>query len=142
QHENNAPEELLLLLQDLERVQHKLFVLGSLLACDDKSLLAQLPTLDSTDVEWLESKMDEATAHLPPLRQFILPGGSALSAALHVCRTVVRRGERELAGLVESKEIDPILLVYTNRLSDYFFIMARRANQILGAKDLIWSKDL
>ncbi|HKA58953.1 MAG TPA: cob(I)yrinic acid a,c-diamide adenosyltransferase, partial [Gemmatimonadales bacterium] len=88
-------------------------------------------------VERIELTIDRLEATLPPLRRFILPGGSAAGAALHLARTVCRRAERRVIGL-GSGAVDPILIVYLNRLSDLLFVMARVVNQRAGVPETEW----
>lgn len=83
----------------------------------------------------LEQWIDEHTAAAPPLTKFILPGGSELSAALHICRTVCRRAERRTVALAQQEEVNGAVLIYLNRLSDYFFAAARIANANIGVED-------
>jgi cob(I)alamin adenosyltransferase len=87
----------------------------------------------------MERWMDEASAALPELRTFILPGGSEGGAALHVARTVCRRAEREVVALAGSDVVHPAILVYLNRLSDFLFVAARRENAVAGAPERPWN---
>lgn len=91
--------------------------------------------LEQTAVTRLEQWIDELTAAAPELTKFILPGGSELSARLHICRTVCRRAERRVVALAQQEEINEIVLIYLNRLSDYFFAAARMANVCLKVED-------
>ena len=87
----------------------------------------------------LEKEIDRIEAALPPLKSFILPGGCKAAAEAHVCRTVCRRMEREVLRLKdESVEVDSTLLCYFNRLSDYFFVLARALNREAGHEELAW----
>lgn len=125
----------------LAPVQHELFVLGSHLATPEGSGLdAGLPPLDDQMVARLEMEIDAAEALLPPLRQFILPGGSELAARLHVARCVCRRAERLLSDFALDRPIPALVLEYVNRLSDWLFVQARRANQLAGVADVPWRK--
>ena len=94
-------------------------------------------TLGDTQVLRLESEIDVMNAHLAPLRSFILPGGSALAAHLHLCRTVSRRAERLTVELATLEDINPEAVKYLNRLSDWFFVAGRVANND-GADDVLW----
>ncbi|MCY7328016.1 MAG: cob(I)yrinic acid a,c-diamide adenosyltransferase [Saprospiraceae bacterium] len=121
----------------LAQIQHRLFTVGAHLASDPQN---QLPTPDllPQDLESLEMAMDTMDAALPPLRNFILPGGHPAVSACHVCRTVCRRAERLVVALHETEMVEPIVLQYLNRLSDYFFLLARQLAHDLGAEEVIW----
>ena len=93
--------------------------------------------LDPEDVARLEAWIDRLEAELPPLRRFILAGGSPAGAHLHLARTVCRRAERRIVGL-GAGEVDPVLVTYMNRLSDLLFVMARAANHRAGAPEHEW----
>ena len=128
------------LAAQLRDVQNDLFVLGSHLAAptDDPKAAASLPPLDESIIHRLEREIDAAEMNLPPLRQFILPGGSEPSARLHLARTVCRRAERLVVALATEVAIPPVTLRYLNRLSDWLFVMARRANREAGVEDVPW----
>lgn len=131
------PKEL---SSQLAPIQNELFNLGSLIACDDPKFLPHLPKITQQSVDRMEHLIDQMTSELPPLRNFILPGGHEASALLHVARTICRRAERELAAL---KSSDPEILIcgiYLNRLSDYLFVLARYSNLKNGIKDMEWQK--
>lgn len=123
----------------LSRIQNDLFDLGADLCRPDMAsdADADYPPLRMADaqVERLESEIDSMNARLQPLRSFILPGGSALAAHLHVCRTVARRAER--LAVAAGDDINPIAVRYLNRLSDWFFVAARHTNND-GADDVLW----
>ena len=128
------------LAAQLRAVQNDLFVLGSHLAspADDTKAAASLPPLDESIAGRLEAEIDAAEACLPPLRQFILPGGSEASARLHLARTVCRRAERLAVALAAEAPVPPTTVRYLNRLSDWLFVMARRANREAGVEDVPW----
>lgn len=131
------------LAQDLKHIQNKLFCVGSLLACGDDNWLAQLPSLEETDIQWLEKQIDLMTQDLAPLKQFILPGGSLVASHLHIARTVCRRAERatvEHYGVATSHPIYQKIYIYLNRLSDYLFTAARWANHQQKMTDELWEK--
>ena len=127
----------------LARIQNDLFDLGADLSTPDPAgdgakkhpPLRMVPA----QTERLEAEIDAMNAALAPLRSFVLPGGSALAAHLHLCRTVARRAERETVALMEAEPggVSPAALTYLNRLSDWFFVAARRANEN-GARDVLW----
>ncbi|MEP3843849.1 MAG: cob(I)yrinic acid a,c-diamide adenosyltransferase [Paracoccaceae bacterium] len=125
----------------LSLIQNDLFDLGADLCRPDmaKDAESEYPPLRMTDaqVERLESEIDAMNENLETLRSFILPGGSALSAQLHVCRTVSRRAERLTVELATVEAINPAAVKYLNRLSDWFFVAARIANDG-GKNDVLW----
>jgi cob(I)alamin adenosyltransferase len=127
--------------QALSRIQNDLFDLGADLCRPDmeKDAESEYPPLRmvNAQVSRLESEIDAMNAMLEPLRSFILPGGSALSAHLHVCRTVARRAERLAVELATMEAINPAAVKYLNRLSDWFFVAARIANNN-GKDDVLW----
>ncbi|HZL37006.1 MAG TPA: cob(I)yrinic acid a,c-diamide adenosyltransferase [Tepidisphaeraceae bacterium] len=121
------------------QVQNDLFVAGSHLATpEDSPHRGGLPELDEAMIARLEMQIDAAEAHLPALRNFILPGGCEAGARLHLCRTICRRAERLLVAFAMDRPVSPILATYFNRLSDWLFVYARRANQLAGKEDVVW----
>ena len=132
-----APEALARVLIDL---QARLFDLGADLATPrggrpDPSYLVRI---DATHVAALEALIDRFDAELPPLTNFVLPGGTATAAHLHVARAVTRRAERLLVALGRSEDLGPSALVFVNRLSDLLFVLARWANHAAGVADVPW----
>ena len=125
----------------LALIQNDLFDLGADLCRPEmeKDAQAEYPPLRVTDAQTdrLESEIDSMNANLTPLRSFILPGGSPLAAHLHVCRTVARRAERLCTDLATKDDINPSVIRYLNRLSDWFFVAARTANEN-GEHDVLW----
>ncbi|MEL6467697.1 MAG: cob(I)yrinic acid a,c-diamide adenosyltransferase [Pseudomonadota bacterium] len=125
----------------LSRIQNDLFDLGADLCRPDmeQDAEAEYPPLRMADaqVSRLEAEIDAMNGNLEPLRSFILPGGSALSAHLHVCRTVARRAERLAVELATMEAVNPAAVKYLNRLSDWFFVAARIANNG-GKDDVLW----
>ena len=124
------------LAEQLHEIQHELFDCGSDLAFAEEKQGRAVFKVDSTMVERLERWIDEHEQHNVPLQRFILPGGTPLAAELHVCRTVCRRVERQIVTLAREEEIHPEVRCYVNRLSDYFFVAARRANLLAGIQDI------
>lgn len=123
---------------ELVALQRDLFALGAQLA-DPADTLAPRVTkavIDDDHILRLEQLIDRLEAELPPLRRFILAGGTAAGAALHVARTVCRRAERRMVAL--EPPIDPVLLRYVNRLSDLLFVLARAANRLGGVSETEW----
>lgn len=120
----------------LKAIQNELFVVGSDLSnpdLADRSNRVSQPMIDN-----LEKNIDRFTEMLPPLTNFILPGGSALAAHLHHSRTIVRRAEIYTILLKEAEEINPLCIVYLNRLSDLLFVLGRLANKRKNYDDVIW----
>lgn len=122
----------------LKRVQHELFNLGSILATLPEDVHPKQARITQAEIEQLEREIDRANEKLQPLRSFVLPGGSRLSAELHICRTVCRRGERLLVRLAAGQQVPPETIQYLNRLSDAFFVWSRWANHNLGAPETLW----
>ena len=125
----------------LARIQNDLFDLGADLCRPEmeKDAEAEYPPLRMVpaQVERLEAEIDAMNAHLEPLRSFILPGGSALAAHLHLCRTVARRAERMVVELAALESVNEAAIRYLNRLSDWMFVAARMANDG-GRADVLW----
>jgi cob(I)alamin adenosyltransferase len=124
----------------LERVQHDLFRAGCRLATPPERGYARLPSVTAAHVRRLERDIDTMESRLPPLREFILPGGSKGGAFLHMARAVARRAERRVVELSETESIPPALVIYLNRLSDFLFVAARAANRAAGAGEIPWKK--
>lgn len=121
----------------LAQVQNQLFVVGADLATPGEA--ANIPRIGATEVAFLEATIDQLENELAPLRQFILPGGSAAAAHLHLARTTCRRAERWAVSLAHQEAINPQVLVYLNRLSDFLFVAARSANQHADVEDVPWT---
>lgn len=122
----------------LAHTQHRLFTLGAHLA-SDPAKHPPTPDLLPADIDLLEQEMDAMDAQLPPLKNFILPGGHSSVSVCHVCRTVCRRAERLTVALAQSGEpVEALALQYLNRLSDYFFVLARFLTKELGATEVVW----
>jgi len=126
----------------LSRIQNDLFDLGADLTMPGKGKGPGGERLTATDkqVDWLESEIDRLNGELAPLRSFVLPGGTAAAAYLHLARTICRRGERLVAELSDQpgESVTPAVLKYLNRLSDYLFVASRYAND-KGARDVLWA---
>jgi cob(I)alamin adenosyltransferase len=123
--------------QMLARIQNDLFDLGADLASPDAAAGRERLRITASQVERLEREIDQINRALQPLTSFVLPGGKPLAAALHLCRTVARRAERLIVKLGESETVNPEAARYVNRLSDFFFVAARAANDN-GAADVLW----
>lgn len=122
----------------LLRVQHELFNLGSILATLPEDVHPKQARVTETEVAQLEAEMDRMNEELPPLRSFVLPGGSRLNAELHVCRTVCRRAERAVVELARAERIPGETVRYLNRLSDAMFVWSRWASHVAGAPETLW----
>lgn len=119
-------------------VQQDLFVLGSHLAAEPGKEHGYLPELEVGAVDRIEQEIDALEAELPALKNFILPGGHSLAAQAHVCRCICRRAERLVCHLAELETTPPEIVRYLNRLSDYFFVLARTLNSRMGIGDVEW----
>jgi cob(I)alamin adenosyltransferase len=124
----------------LKEVQDRLFTIGSSLACDpDKDISLKIPDLLESDVEFLEKSMDAINETIPPMRFFILPGGHPTISQLHVARCVCRRAERLCVHMQQIDEfIEPLVIKYINRLSDYLFCLARHMHHTLNVDEIAW----
>ncbi|MBZ5605908.1 MAG: cob(I)yrinic acid a,c-diamide adenosyltransferase [Acidobacteriia bacterium] len=127
-----------LLASMIRRVQHELFNLGSILATKPEDVHPKQARVTAAEVAQLEREIDAMNEDLPPLRSFVLPGGTRLNAELHVARTVCRRAERLLVTASREEEIPPEAIQYLNRLSDALFVWSRWANFILRVPEVLW----
>jgi cob(I)alamin adenosyltransferase len=125
--------------QLLSRIQNDLFDIGADLCMpmEDKTQENPVLRIIEEQVSYLEQSIDEYNEHLSPLKSFVLPGGTASSAYIHLARTVTRRAERLLVGLSQKEDINAVLVRYINRLSDLFFVLGRYLNQ-KGEGDVLW----
>jgi cob(I)alamin adenosyltransferase len=123
----------------LRTIQNELFHLGSdLCVLEEDKTRMPVPRIEERHVVALESLMDRLTEELPPLENFVLPGGSPGAAALHVARTVCRRAERLVVALSRREAVGAFTVRYLNRLSDALFVMARHENRRRGVPDVLW----
>ncbi|MBQ0072824.1 MAG: cob(I)yrinic acid a,c-diamide adenosyltransferase [Prevotella sp.] len=123
----------------LQRIQCSLFNVGTYLATDT----TQTPIYDSAklnpqEITVIEQEIDSILPTLPQLNSFILPGGSTAAAQCHICRTVCRRAERCIIALSRQADINPDIIKYINRLSDYFFVLARKINILTNTEEKLW----
>jgi len=126
-------------LQDrLSRVQHCLFDVGGELCLPGQPAHYAVTT---EQIEELETALEELNDDLPPLREFILPGGSPAAAACHLARTICRRAERRLVSLGKVEDLNPAGIMYLNRLSDLLFVMARQLNRLADKSDVYWQHE-
>jgi cob(I)alamin adenosyltransferase len=124
----------------LKEIQDRLFTVGSSLACDpEKEPAMRLPDLREDDISFLENEIDAMNAVLPPMKFFVLPGGHVAVSTAHVARCVCRRAERICVQMQEEALfIDPLVIKYINRLSDYLFVLARYAGHLLQVPEIPW----
>ena len=124
----------------LLNIQNILFSIGSWLSLssnkDGETYL--LKRIKDSDVKSLEEEMDQMSESLPPLKNFVLPGGNPLVSYTHIARTVCRRAERSIVALSQVEKVDPILLQYMNRLSDYLFVLSRYFTYKLKVEEILW----
>jgi len=122
----------------LVAIQYDIFRISAVLATPDPAKYDMKPAIVENDIKRLEEWIDDTEAELEPLKNFILPGGCQASAVLHVTRTVCRRAERHLATLARQTVISGDIVIYLNRLSDLFFVLARLENKHAGHEDVLW----
>ena len=125
----------------LKRVQNDLFHLGAELATLKADRWEGMILLGEPDIRGLEEWIDQLNDSLPPLKEFILPGGGPIGAYLHQCRTVCRRAERCVVRLTDGSGEHGTGLTYLNRLSDFFFVLGRWASRELGEVEYLWDRD-
>lgn len=123
----------------LEKIQQKLFVIGAILATDENAgAFKDTMPCNEEDALLLEKEMDEMFTVLPKLTNFVLPGGCLPASYCHIARTVCRRAERRIVELAEKTEINPLLVIYINRLSDYLFVLSRKVSHDLNVPETLW----
>ena len=127
-----------LYINQILEIQDRLFTMGSLLAADPETNIMKLPELNENNVLFLENCMDEMDTHLPEMKSFILPGGHPTISYCHIARCVCRRAERIVDHLNEISFVDPIILKYLNRLSDYLFVLSRKLSLDLNTIESPW----
>ena len=121
--------------ETLTSIQHDLFDLGGELSIPGHE------ALEESHVQRLESVLEELNSRLPPLKEFILPGGSRAAAACHIARCVCRRAERRLVALAQSEHVSTNARLYLNRLSDFLFVLSRELNRQANTPDALWQPD-
>jgi cob(I)alamin adenosyltransferase len=128
----------------LREIQDRLFTIGSSLACDpEKEPLMKIPDLSENDVLFLETEIDQMNKSLPEMKSFLLPGGHATISTIHIARCICRRAERVCVHLQqEDLFVEPLVIKYLNRLSDYLFILSRFAGQLLNVPEIPWKPRL
>lgn len=122
----------------LIEIQDRLFTIGSSLASDPEKSKMKIPDLSEDDVMKLENEMDKMDEKLPEMRSFVLPGGHQTVSYCHITRCVCRRAERLSTHLAETSFVDPLVIKYLNRLSDYLFVLSRMLTQQLKANETPW----
>lgn len=122
----------------LIEIQDRLFTLGSYLASDPAKSKVKIPHMGEEDVTRLEQAIDAMNETLPAMRHFVLPGGHPVVSVCHIARCVCRRAERNIVQLAEISEVDPLILKYVNRLSDYLFVLSRHVAFELGVDETPW----
>ena len=119
-------------------IQNNLFVIGSMLAAEPGNEKIKVPVIDENAVTVLEGEIDRLDESLPPMRNFVLPGGHMSVSATHIARCVCRRAERRVVMLFHSEPGDQVVIQYLNRLSDYLFLLSRALSHELGAEETPW----
>lgn len=124
----------------LKEIQDRLFTINSSLACDpDKEPSMKIPDLKESDIEMLEKEIDKISNELPPMKNFILPGGHVAVSTTHVARCVCRRAERCCVNMQQHEMfVEPLIIKYLNRLSDYLFMLARYVAHLLNVEEIPW----
>lgn len=124
----------------LKEIQDRLFTIGSSLACDpDKEPLMKIPDLKEEDIVLLENEIDSMNETLPAMKSFILPGGHPAISTAHITRCVCRRAERLCVNMQQHELfVEPLVIKYLNRLSDYLFVLARYIGHLLGVGEIPW----
>ena len=123
----------------LEQIQSQLFVLGADLAAPFDAAPTNMKRIQQNEIQFLEETIDRLDAQLEPLKSFVLPGGSLVSAQLHVARAICRRAERSVDALGRKEKIGKFPLMYLNRLADLLFVVARYFNKLAGIEETKWN---
>jgi cob(I)alamin adenosyltransferase len=124
--------------ETLIEIQDRLFTMGSHLAADPEKTNLRLPALSETDVTFLEKQIDAMNEELPEMKSFVLPGGHPAVSCCHVARCVCRRAERAVVHLSEHHNVDPLILKYLNRLSDFLFVLSRMLAKNYAVIEVPW----
>lgn len=125
-------------IEVLREIQDRLFTIGAELASEAEQNKRKLPDLLEADVTFLEAEMDTMNEKIPTLRAFVLPGGHTIVSFAHVARTICRRAERQVVRLSSLEPVNPLIIVYLNRLSDYLFIVSRKITQEQNSPEIAW----
>jgi cob(I)alamin adenosyltransferase len=119
-------------------IQNHLFSIGAHLATAADAGKVKIPQLSEEDITQLENEIDQMEETLPAMRHFVLPGGHTSTSFCHIARCVCRRAERATVALDQKEPVDPLIIKYLNRLSDYLFVLSRKISQELGAEEIPW----
>jgi cob(I)alamin adenosyltransferase len=119
-------------------IQDRLFTVGSILAAEPGNTKVKVPALSEDDITVLEKEIDTLDSELPPMRFFVLPGGHPAVSTGHIARTVCRRAERRVIALSQQEKVDPLVIQYLNRLSDYLLMLCRKMAQELKVEETPW----
>ena len=122
----------------LNNIQLKLFSIGSILASGENQNISEKVKIEKKDVEYIELEIDRLNESLPELKNFIIPGGHKISSYSHVCRSICRRAERKISELNKNSSVDPNILAYVNRLSDFFFVLSRFLKHSDNVSESYW----
>ena len=122
----------------LNNIQLKLFSIGSILASGENQNISEKVKIEKKDVEYIELEIDRLNEYLPELKNFIIPGGHKISSYSHVCRSICRRAERKISELNKNSSVDPNILAYVNRLSDFFFVLSRFLKHSDNVSESYW----
>lgn len=128
-----------------QKLQHILFNIGSVIATVDERMVSKLPQILVSDIKRIELEIDRYTIDLPPMTHFILPSGHVLVSHAHICRVIARRTERGLVRLSHHEEINEqvkLSIQFLNRISDYFFVLARKLTAENRVEEVIWKKEI
>jgi cob(I)alamin adenosyltransferase len=125
----------------LVNIQNQLFIIGSILATEPGNTKVKIPSLAEDQITFLENEIDGMESELEPMRFFILPGGHPAVSFCHIARTVCRRAERLTIALHQQEAIEPLVIKYLNRLSDYLFVLSRKMTKELGSEEIPWQSN-
>ncbi|MBN2892017.1 MAG: cob(I)yrinic acid a,c-diamide adenosyltransferase [Bacteroidales bacterium] len=130
---HNISEEI---KQELQCIQQTLFDIMGLLACDQGKYVDKLNPVEDSSIQFLEKSIDKMTAKLPPLANFVLPGGIIEVGMAHVCRSICRRAERRVVEFADMEPVESNIIIFINRLSDYLFTLTRKIAQDAGYEQI------
>jgi len=122
----------------LNEIQDRLFTIGAALASDPERSKMAIPDLKEADITFLEQQIDEMETKLPQLQNFILPGGHTTVSFCHLARVICRKTERIVTHLAENEQVEPLIITYLNRLSDYLFVLGRKLARDLDVEEITW----
>ena len=122
----------------LNEIQDRLFTIGAALASDPNKSKMAIPDLKESDITFLEEQIDAMELKLPVLQNFILPGGHTTVSFCHLARVICRKTERIVVHLAENEQVEPMIITYLNRLSDYLFVLSRKIARDLDVEEITW----